>query len=306
MWRIAILAVTTMSAAAVVQPPQRPTIPIRVEIISVPVTVLNSRNRFEAGLKQSDFELREDGAVQEITSFAVTDSAVDAVLLIDTSASMTARLPETKKAAAEFIRQMGPNDATKIAQFDDKLTVLSDFTPDKSQLTLAVTKAKIGGQTTLRNALWTSLADLRRRPPDDQSGQRHRAILLLTDGEDTSSAVTEEEVMSDARRADVLVYSLSLERKDGQAVTDSQSAIFLRELADQTGGRVFFPSPSDLPKVYRQLSEELRQQYVLGYVSSNTSARGRYRAITVRVKNKPNLKLRHRLGYFSDTARPTQ
>jgi Ca-activated chloride channel family protein len=299
-----ILSAAVVMFAAATLAAQQTVIPIRVEIISVPVTVLEGRaNKFVQGLKQNDFELLEDGVPQEITSFAFTDSAVDAVLLIDTSGSMTARLTETKRAATEFIRQMGPNDVTKIAQFDDKLTVLSDFSPNKEQLALGVTKATIGGQTTLRNAVWTALADLRRRPQNDASGQRHRAVVLVTDGEDTSSAVTEEEVMSDARRADALVYSLSLERRDGFPVTDSQSAIFLQGLADQTGGRVFFPTISDLPKLYRQLSDELRHQYVLGYVPSSTSARGRWRAITVRVKNRNNLKLRHRLGYFSDTAR---
>lgn len=284
--------------------PQRQGIVIVTEVISVPVTVLDSRNRFVAGLKQADFDVLEDGVVQEITSFALTESPVAAELLIDVSGSMTSRLEEAKRAALQFVRQMGPHDVTKVVQFDQRVTALSDFSSDKSELEAAINKVKIGGATALYNALKIALADLDARRRTGQT--EHRAIVVLSDGEDTASAIKAEEVTSRAKEADAIVYSLSLDRVDGRPATDTPSAIFLRQLADQTGGVLSFPDVSDLQKLYRQLADELRHQYVLGYVSSNSTILKRFRAITVRVKNRGNVRLRHRLGYSPTEGRSTQ
>ena len=183
--------------------PQRQGIVIVTEVISVPVTVLDSRNRFVAGLKQADFDVLEDGVVQEITSFALTESPVAAELLIDVSGSMTSRLEEAKRAALQFVRQMGPHDVTKVVQFDQRVTALSDFSSDKSELEAAINKVKIGGATALYNALKIALADLDARRRTGQT--EHRAIVVLSDGEDTASAIKAEEVTSRAKEADAIV-----------------------------------------------------------------------------------------------------
>src|SRR5262245_12518121 len=281
-------------------------IDIKVDVIKVPVTVLDGRNRFVGGLKQADFELLEDNTAQDITSFAVEDSGIAAELLLDVSGSMTNRIEEVKRAASQFVRQMTAKDVAKILQFDEKVTPLSDFSADKATLEAAIMKAKTGGATAMYNALWTALADLQARRATDETEQRHRAIIVLTDGDDTASAIVPDEVMSRARSVDAIIYSLDLDRQAGRPVTDGPSAVFLRELANQTGGQIYFPDVSDLQKLYRQLGDELRRQYVLGYVSSNTSGRTRFRSITVRVKNRKELKLRHRLGYFPLGPRQTQ
>jgi len=247
---------------------------------------------------------------QEITSFSIEESGIAVELLIDVSGSMTSRLDEAKRAAVQFVRLMGPRDLARITQFDEKVTPLSDFSSDKALLEASINKVKVGGATALHNAIWTALADLQalKATEDKQkeSEQRHRAIIVLSDGDDTASAIAPDEVMSRARTVDALIYSLSLDRQNGRPVTDSPSAVFLRELANQTGGNLFFTEVSDLQKQYRQLADELRRQYVLGYVSTNTSGRARYRSITVRVKNRTNLRLRHRLGYFPFGSRITQ
>jgi Ca-activated chloride channel family protein len=275
---------------------------IAVSVIRVPVTVLDGRNRFVLGLKQTDFDVLEDGVAQEITSTTLSESPVAAVLLIDVSGSMTSRLDEAKRAAVQFVRQMGPRDVTKVMQFDERVTALSEFSADKAQLEASIGKAKVGGATALYNALKTAIADLEVRKDADTDVRR--AIVVLSDGEDTSSATKPEEVIFRAKAADAMIYAVSLDRVNAKPVTDSASAIFLRELADQTGGQLSFPDVSDLPKLYRQLADELRHQYVLGYVSSNT--RLRFRTIAVRVKNRTNLKLRHRLGYYPAGSRSTQ
>lgn len=300
---VACLVLTACAAGALLTAQRR--IVIQTEVISVPVTVLDDRNRFVRALKQTDFEVLEDGVPQEITSFAITESGIAAELLIDVSGSMTSRLDEAKRAAIQFVRQMGPKDVTKVIQFDQKVTALSDFSSDKAQLEASINKAKVGGATALHNALWTALADLQARKQTDEADQRHRAIVVLTDGDDTASAISPDEVRSRARSVDAIIYSLSLDRANGRPVTDGPSAVFLRELANQTGGQLSFPDVSDLQKFYRQLADELRHQYILGYVPS-ASTRMRWRAITVKVLNRKDVHLRHRLGYFPSASRTTQ
>jgi Ca-activated chloride channel family protein len=301
-----LFVLPALVAAAAFAPQQRGPIQIVVPVISVPVTVLDGRGRFVAGLKQGDFDVLEDGLPQELTSFSLSETGIAAELLLDVSGSMTARLDEAKRAASQFVRQMAPKDVAKVLQFDEKVTPLSDFSSDKVQLEAAIHKARVGGATALRNALWTALADLEARKANDETEQRHRAIIVLSDGDDTASAVAPDEVIARARSVDAMIYSLSLDRVSGRPVTDGASAVFLRELASQTGGALFFPELSDLPKIYRQVADELRNQYVLGYVPSNPNPRGRWRTITVRVKNRTNLRLRHRLGYFGSSVRASQ
>jgi Ca-activated chloride channel family protein len=299
--RLLFVAATYVSAAAFA--PQRRPITIETEVIGVPITVLDGRGRFVQGLKQTDFEVLEDGVAQELTSFSLQESGITAVLLLDVSGSMTSRLEEAKRAATQFIRQLGPKDVVKVTQFDQKVTPLSEFSSDKALLAAAVGKATVGGATALHNALYTALADLDARKQRDDDEQRHRAIIVLSDGDDTASGVTADEVLVRAKRGDALIYSLSLDRANDRPVTEGASAIFLRELASQTGGQLFFPRVSDLQRFYRRLADELRHQYVLGYVPSNSAARSRWRTITVHVKNRKDLRLRHRLGYFASPGR---
>jgi Ca-activated chloride channel homolog len=296
--RLAIAAATLVCASAFA--PQRPQITIETEVISVPVTVMDGGGRFVKGLKQSDFEVLEDGVRQELTSSSLQQSGVVAELLLDVSGSMTSRLAEAKRAATVFIRQLDASkDVVKVVQFDDKVTPLSDFSSDKGVLEAAVSKAKVGGATALHNAIYSALADLdaRKRRGDDE--QRHRAIIVLSDGDDTASGVTSDEVLVRAKRVDALIYSMNLDRTNGRPATEGASAVFLRELANQTGGQMFFPEISDLRKIYQRLADELRQQYVLGYVPLESASRSRWRSITVNVKNRKDLRLRHRLGYFT-------
>jgi Ca-activated chloride channel family protein len=279
---------------------------IETEVISVPVTVNDRRGRFIPGLKQQDFEVLEDNIPQELTSFTIEESGIAAELLIDVSGSMSYRLEEAKRAAQQFVQQMTPKDVAKIVQFDDRVTELSDFSSDKAVLAAAVNKAYGVGATALYNAISRALDDLAARRKVDEAEQRHRAIVLLTDGDDTSSAINEDEVLSKAGRVDALVYALSLDRSNGLPVTDGPSAVFLNALARQSGGQLQFPELANLGKFYRDLSDELRHQYVLGYVPAGSKAGARWHAITVLVKNRKDYRLRYRTGYFATGSRSSQ
>lgn len=308
--RIALLVWGIAAVAGIASPDaigqQRGVAVIETEVIRVPVTVFDRRGRFIQGLKQQDFEVLEDAVAQELTSFTIEESGIAAALLIDVSGSMSYRLEEAKRAATQFVQQMGPRDVTKIVQFDERVKALSDFTSDKTELAAAVARATAGGSTALYNAISGALDDFSARKKEDEAQQRHRAIVLLTDGDDTASAINEDEVLSKAGRVDTLVYALSLNRLRGLPVTDGPSAVFLKQLTNQTGGQLQFPELANLGKFYRELSDELRHQYVLGYVPAGSKPGARWHSITVNVKNRRDVRLRHRLGYFATGSRASQ
>jgi Ca-activated chloride channel family protein len=284
-------------------PPQG--IVIGVEIIRVPTTVLDRRGRFVRGLKQQDFELFEDGVAQTLTSFKVEESAIRAQLLLDVSGSMNARIDDVKRAAGQFIRHVGPKDLIKVVQFDQDVTPLVDFTGDRGRLDAAIKSvAGRGGSTSLHMALWTALAELEAEGRVDQEEQRHRALIVLTDGDDTGAFLKADEVVARARRVDALIYGLSLERQNGLPVTNGPASLLLRQLAELSGGNLQYPELTNLNRHYQDLAEQLRQQYVLGYVSSNESVRVGWRRITVNVKNRTNLNLRYRQGYHFGSRQP--
>ncbi len=272
---------------------------IETRVVRVPVTVTDRRRRFVTGLQGADFEVLQDGLPQELTSFAIEDSGIAAVMLLDLSASMTARLPEARKAAVQFIRQLGPNDVLKIVTFDDAVRTLVDFSGDKARLEAAVLRVQASGSTALHDALWTALANLEARRAEDEAALRHRAIVVLSDGDDTASGLRAEEVLARARRVDAIISTLSLNRQGMEPAVNASSTVFLKNLADMTGGQLLFPELNDLQRAYRDLADELRHQYTLGYVPKQNDPTMRYHRIEVRVKGRTNLTLRHRPGYFA-------
>jgi Ca-activated chloride channel family protein len=178
--------------------------------------------------------------------------------------------------------------------------VLQDFTADQSQLEAAIRDTRASGPTALYNALYVTLKELGSHGTPE--APRRRAIVLLSDGEDTASLVSDEQVLDQARAAEIGVYAIALRPDrplDRQRVAFSQATHFLTSLTRETGGLVFFPnSLSELETVYGRVAEELRTQYTLGYVSSNARRDGRWRRIVVRHHDE-DLRVRHKLGYYS-------
>ena len=123
---------------------------------------------------------------------------------------------------------------------------------------------------------------------------------MLSDGEDTSSLVEFEEVLELAKRSDTVIYSIGLRSRDIRNRRGFREADFvLRQLAQETGGRAFFPEdPGDLAEIYDQISDELSSQYTLGYISKNPLQDGRWRRIVVRV-DRSDVAARTKQGYYA-------
>ena len=271
------------------------------DAVVLAVTVTNPAGHHVPDLKATDFQLFEDGVPQEITHFSINPEPLSLSLLIDTSASMEldSRLTIAQQAAIGFIGRMTEQDLAQILDFDSRMNVLAAFTNDKAELERALRKLKPGGSTSLYNAVYTAISELRREQQTHANVRRRQAIVLLSDGEDTSSRVVSyEDVLEVAKRSEVNVYAVAMQPKEPRGGWN-ESEFVLKALTRDAGGRVFFVTdPQQLPAIYGQISEELAHQYSIGYVPKNTKRTGAWRRVTIQVMKKDAV-ARTRAGYYA-------
>ncbi|HYM26200.1 MAG TPA: VWA domain-containing protein [Vicinamibacterales bacterium] len=295
-----------LAASAQDQPPQRqqPSFRAGVDLVSLNVTV-NDGPRFVTDLTPQDFSVFEDGVKQEVTFFTKANLPIALALLLDTSASMETKLPTAQEAAIGFARKLRQQDLAEVIDFDSRVVVLQNFTSSAPELEQAIRKTSAGGSTSLYNAVYIALKDLKKVVAKNVDEIRRQAIIVLSDGEDTSSLLPFEEVLDLAKRSETAIYSIGLrvpEVGGGGGTRGFKEAEFvLRQFSQETGGRSFFPNQlADLNGVYGQIADELSSQYTVGYTSRNPKRDGSWRRVIVRV-NRPNLTARTKQGYFAPT-----
>jgi len=284
---------------------QGPSFRAGVELVSLNVTVTEGA-RYVTDLTQDDFSVFEDGVKQDVTFFNATHLPIALALLLDTSASMDTKLPTAQEAAIGFAKRLRPQDLAEVIDFDSRVVVLQNFTNSASELEQAIRRTSAGGSTSMYNAVYIALKDLKKVIARNVEEIRRQAIVVLSDGEDTSSLLPFEEVLDLAKRSETAIYTIGLRENDS---TSSGSRLFreaefvLRQLSQETGGRAFFPNHvADLSGVYGQISDELSSQYTVGYTSKNARRDGAWRRVVVRV-NRPSTVARTKQGYFGPTSR---
>ena len=298
------LAVTLAVATAVAQQPDQPAFRTGVDLVSLNVTVTDGDNRYVTDIDQASFQLYEDGALQDITFFTRTQLPIALALLMDTSASMAEKMSTAQQAAIGFAERLRDEDQASVIDFDSRVNILQGFTNSIAELKAAIRRTSAGGSTSLYNAIYISLKELGKVGATTVDEIRRQAIVMLSDGEDTSSLVDFDEVLDLAKRSDTVIYSIGLRSRDIRTRRGFREADFvLRQLAQETGGRAFFPEQAeDLPAIYQRISDELSSQYTLGYISKNPLQDGRWRRIVVRV-DRPNVAARTKQGYYAPSIR---
>ncbi len=295
---LVIICDGTLSAQ---QPQDQPTPAFRagVDVVSLNVTVSDLDGRFVTDLEQTNFQVYEDGVQQNVTFFTRTQLPIALAMLIDTSASMDERMVTAQEAAIGFSQRLRPEDLAEIIDFDSRVNILQTFTNDAVKLEQAIQQTSAGGSTSLYNAIYISLRELSKAPLR-RADVRREAIIVLSDGEDTSSLVTFDEVLEQAKRSETAIYSIGLQSDDSRSRVGFREADFvLRQLAQETGGRAFFPNEVDeLPKIYQKISDELSSQYSVGYISGNPLRNGQWRRIVVRV-DRESIEARAKQGYYA-------
>lgn len=271
-----------------------------VELVSLSVTVTDG-SKYVTDLEEADFQVFEDGALQELTYFSRVQQPIALALLLDTSNSMEARLQTAQEAAIGFVKRMGPEDTATIIEFNSIVNIAQTFTNEIGLLERAIRQTTVNGSTSLYNAIYISLKQLKNERAQTTEEIRRQAIVVLSDGDDTSSLIEYDEVLNLAKRSETAIYAIGLRQQDIGRPRFKEAEFVLRQLSQETGGRAFFPtSAAELPKIYEQISEELSSQYSLAYSSRNPLRNGAWRRVLVRV-TKPNLTARTRQGYYGPT-----
>ncbi len=284
------------------QPGQSPSFRAGVDIVSLNVTV-NEGTRYVTDLAEADFQIFEDGVRQDVTFFSRREQPVALSLLLDSSASMEDKLPTLQTAASNFVKRLKPNDIAQVIDFDNRVDVTQVFTGSQPELLKAIDLLAAGGSTSLHNAIYIALKELKKVRAVTEQDIRRQALVVFSDGEDTSSLVSFDEVLDLAKRSETSIYAITLRGTDAQNKGFKEAEFVMRTLALETGGRSFFPAKiEDLNGVYSQIADELASQYTIGYTSKNPRRDGAWRRIDVRV-TRPNATARAKRGYYAPTGR---
>lgn len=276
-----------------------------IEVVSLNVTVTDPTGRFVRDLEQRDFEVYEDGVKQDITYFSRVQQPIALAILLDTSASMEDKLPLAQEAASGFAQRLRKEDLAEVVDFDSRVQILQTFTNDRDALEKAIRSTTADGSTAIYHAIYVSLKELKKIKAESTSDIRRQAIVVLSDGEDTSSILGYDEVEDLAKRSETAIYTIGLRANDVTAHGFKEAEYVMRQLAQQTGGRSFFPqSAAELPKIYDQISDELASQYSIAYTSKNARRDGMWRRIIVRT-DRPNVTPRTKQGYYAPSPSAT-
>ena len=272
-----------------------------IELVSLNVTVLESSGKYATDLSEEDFEVFEDGAKQKLTFFSRTQQPISLALLLDTSASMDERMGIAQEAAIGFARQLHKEDQAEVIDFDSQVRILQNFTNDSAALEKAIRQTTPNGSTSLYNALYIALKDLKKVKAETTSDIRRQAIVLLSDGDDTSSLIEFDEVLDLAKRSETAIYAIGLRQGEIGRREFKEAEFVLKQLAQETGGRAYFPTDArELAKIYQTIWDELASQYSLAYSSGNPKRDGAWRRIQVRL-TRPNATARTKQGYYGPT-----
>lgn len=289
------------------------------ELVSVPFSVTDKRNRYITDLKQEEIVLLEDGKQQEIFSFTKeTDLPLTFAILLDISGSQELTLPAQKDAAYRFLEKVirPDRDLAAIVTFRKDVEMLQGLTSNLRQLKQALNSVAFnsGVGSTASTPPWggasyagTSLFDSIYVTTDEllEREAGRRVIIVLTDGRDTTSSYSRQKAIERAWKSEVIVYAIGIQgmgRYGGQIFTEDIDRKTLQKITEETGGRLFAPkNESEYDSAFRQIEEDLRQQYIISYSPSNEAKDGSFRNITVKIVNRDakDLKVLHRKGYFS-------
>jgi Ca-activated chloride channel homolog len=269
-----------------------------VEEVNVIFTATDKRGRFKKNLTPSDLAVYDDGkppaAVRSFRS--ETDLPLRVGLVLDVSGSITSRFTFEQEAAIRFFNQVirPKTDQAFVMTFNSVPTLAQDFTDNSQLLANAIEKLAPGGGSAVYDALYQASTRKLMRTHADRPVRR--VIILISDGEDNQSRVSMPEVIEAARRAEVVIYAISTMNSNIYSRGDK----LMQKLAEETGGRVFFPNKiDDVVRAFNAIQEELRSQYALSYKPADFDADGHYRRIDIQSRTDKNLVIRARKGYFA-------
>ncbi len=268
-----------------------------VNMVLVPVTVTDPDNRIVTGLEKRNFAVYQDKEQQRIQNLSSDDAPLSLGIILDLSGSMADKLENARQAIVEFLKTANPQDEFFLIGFSDRPELLSGFTHSIGdvQNKLVLTQAK--GLTSLLDAIYLAIHQM------THAENRRKALLIISDGGDNHSRYTEREVTSLVEEADVQIYAIGLYDAAPPTEEERFGPELLAKVTEATGGRVFtIQNPNELADVATNISMQLRDEYILGYLPNKLLKDGKWHKIKVKLlppKGLPPLHVYAKKGYYA-------
>ena len=267
---------------------------IETEEVNLKVRVVDGNNRSVGSLDQTHFKVYEDDILQPVTSLVITEVPMVNAIVIDNSRSLRAQLKKVIEAGKIIVGANYENDESTIVRFvgAEKIEVIQDFTVKKSSLNNALDNLFVeGGETAIIDAVFQAAKKVEQyKKTDNKEEIKLRALILVSDGDDRNSTYKVEQLFNLLRDSDVQIYTigftgeLSQKPEDDSVSRQEKAKSFLSRLAEETGGKAYFPASLDeLPKIAKEIAGELRTQYLISYSPTNEIRDGSFRKIKVEV-----------------------
>ncbi len=276
---------------------------VEVNMVNVPVTVRRPEGGFIKGLPKSAFHIYEDGEPQEIVLFTQEGVPTRIAIVLDISGSVRGAWGTIRYATEKFIENLKPDDEFALVSFNTEIRLKMDWGRKTDRVDPVLTSIYCKDNTKLWDAIWVVCNDV------FKGVEEKKAMIIMSDGLDNESSVSYEDALKAAVRSEAALYIVSKTEAVRQLMLYENSNIpqqafvaadlALRKLAYETGGRVLYPNAfGELDNIYSQVDEELRNQYSIGYISTNTTKDGSYRRIDVRL-DAPGAVVSARPGYYA-------
>jgi Ca-activated chloride channel family protein len=273
---------------------------VDVELVLINASVTDARSRAVTDLEQGQFRIWEDKIEQKVEYFSSEDVPASIGIIFDVSGSMGGNLPAAKQAASKFLNTGNLQDEYFLIEFSDLPKITQGFTARVSNIETRLTGTFAGGSTALFDAIYVGLKKV-------ATGMHSKkALILITDGEDNSSRYTFSELKEFVREQDVQVYSIALLSTFSSLGNSLGLRPRVAEISEVTGGQAYFPkSVRELEGICARIAVDMKNQYVIGYRSTNQVKDGGWRKVQLKVSPKEGqarLSVRSRTGYYAAAA----
>ncbi|MBN2321670.1 MAG: VWA domain-containing protein [Acidobacteria bacterium] len=281
---------------------------VKVNMVTVPVTVKKPEGGFIKGLQKDDFRIYEDGVPQEITLFSQEGLPTRIAIVLDISGSVRSAWGTIMQATRGFVEHLHPEDQFALLTFNNEIRLKMDWGNETDRVNEVLGSIYCKENTRLWDTVWAVSSNT------FKGIEEKKAVIIMSDGQDTESSISYQEAVEAAVRSEAAVYVVSKtealrqlyrmrnEENSNYSIPHealAQYDLLLRNLAYKTGGRVLYPNLfGQLNDIYAEVNEELRNQYTIGYISNNKANDGSYRNIDVRVKA-PGASITARPGYYA-------
>jgi len=262
------------------------TLSVDVDVVLIPTTVTNDRGQYVAGLEKENFTVFEDRVQQEVTYFSTEDSPMSLGIVLDSSGSMNQITAAARRNGGSCMSAGNTDDEYFLIVFSDKLKVNTEFTTDLRSLRTQLLSVNSKGSTALYDAIYAGVNKVR------EGTNPRKALVVVSDGYDNHSRYSGKNVREAVRETDVQLYLIGNEG-DGA----------LKTLAESTGGRSLSSHARtfELGTICNEIVKNLKNQYLIGYHSTNAFKDGKWRSVSVKLNAPDGIKLnvRSRTGYYA-------